>query len=317
MSEHGGPAERSEVAGRDVDEARNLFAGEYNAGEMVIEPTSSAFTFRYTAIGDDELTLRASQFAGHVTGTVLTQGEYIVSWLTAGEGATDLAGAPVKLENGQPAMFANDRAAEFDFADYRQNLMHFDGSFLERVAGEVEGTSGPILFDTTARPSGEQLRRWAASVTTVASVVYDDTSPALLRAEANRAAAIALLETFPHTALHAPVEIGVPSGGKTRAAVEYMIANAHLPIRTEEVAEAVGMSQRSLQAAFRREHDITAIDYLRRVRLDRVQEELSRSDPGRVTVAEIAQRWGFAHLGRFSASYTNRFGEYPSTTLGS
>ncbi|KQM16633.1 hypothetical protein ASF83_12665 [Plantibacter sp. Leaf171] len=317
MSEHGGPAERSEVAGRDVDEARDLFSDAYNAGEMVIEPTASAFTFRYTAIGDDELTLRATQFAGRVTGTVLTQGEYIVSWLTAGEGATDLAGAPVKLEYGRPAMFANDRLAEFDFTDYRQNLMHFDGSFLERVAGEVEGTSGPILFDTTARPSGEQLRRWAASVTTVASVVYDDASPALLRAEANRAAAIALLETFPHTALHAPVEIGLPSGGKTRAAVEYMIANAHLPIRTEDVADAVGMSQRSLQTAFRREHDITAIDYLRRVRLDRVQEELRRSDPGRATVAEIAQRWGFAHLGRFSASYTNRFGEYPSTTLGS
>jgi AraC-like DNA-binding protein len=317
MSEHGGPAERSEVAGRDVDEARDLFSDAYNAGEMVIEPTASAFTFRYTAIGDDELTLRATQFAGRVTGTVLTQGEYIVSWLTAGQGATDLAGAPVKLEYGRPAMFANDRLAEFDFTDYRQNLMHFDGSFLERVAGEVDGTSGPILFDTTARPSGEQLRRWAASVTTVASVVYDDTSTALLRAEANRAAAIALLETFPHTALHAPVEIGLPSGGKTRAAVEYMIANAHLPIRTEDVADAVGMSQRSLQAAFRREHDITAIDYLRRVRLDRVQEELRRSDPGRATVAEIAQRWGFAHLGRFSASYTNRFGEYPSTTLGS
>ena len=317
MSEHGGPAERSEVAGRDVDEARDLFSDAYNAGEMVIEPTASAFTFRYTAIGDDELTLRATQFAGRVTGTVLTQGEYIVSWLTAGEGATDLAGAPVKLEYGRPAMFANDRLAEFDFTDYRQNLMHFDGSFLERVAGEVEGTSGPILFDTTARPSGEQLRRWAASVTTVASVVYDDASPALLRAEANRAAAIALLETFPHTALHAPVEIGLPSGGKTRAAVEYMIANAHLPIRTEDVADAVGMSQRSLQTAFRREHNITAIDYLRRVRLDRVQEELRRSDPGRATVAEIAQRWGFAHLGRFSASYTNRFGEYPSTTLGS
>lgn len=317
MSEETGPAERSEVAGRDVDEARDLFAGAYNAGSMIIEPTESAFTFRYTAIGDDELTLRATQFTGRVTGTVLTEGEYIVSWLTAGSGATDLAGAPMQLVHGQPAMFANDRLAEFDFTDYRQNLMHFDGGFLERVAAEVEGTSGPILFDTTARPTGEQLRRWAASVTTVARVIYDDTSPAVLRAEANRSAAIALLETFPHTALHAPAEIGLPDAGKTRAAIEFMIANAHLPIRTEDVAEAVGMSQRSLQSAFRREHDITAIDYLRRVRLDRVQEELRKADPGLATVAEVASRWGFAHLGRFSASYTNRFGEYPSTTLGS
>lgn len=310
-------ADRFEVAGSDVEQARDLFGGAYNAGEMIIEPTAAEFTYRYTSVGDEELTLRGTQFAGRVTGSVLTEGEYIVSWLTAGEGATDLAGQPVRLVHGQPAMFANDRLSQFEFADYRQNLMHFDGAFLERVAGDVEGTSGPLVFDTTARPTGDALRRWAASVTAVARVVYDDESSALLRSEANRAAAIALLETFPHTALHAPVEIGIPSGGKTRLAVEFMIANAHRPIRMEDVADAAGMSQRTLQTAFRREHDITALDFLRRIRLDRVQGELQRGDPSGTTVAAIAGRWGFAHLGRFSASYTSRFGEYPSTTLGS
>lgn len=317
MSENPAPADRFEVAGSDIEQAQELFGGAYNAGEMIIEPTAAEFTYRYTSVGDEELTLRGTQFTGRVTGTVLTEGEYIVSWLTGGDGATDILGDPVRLVHGQPAVFANDKLAQFDFTDYRQNLMHFDGAFVERVAGDIEGASGPILFDTTARPTGAALRRWAASVTAVARVVYDDTSPALLRAEANRAAAIALLETFPHTALHAPVEIGLPPGGKTRVAVEFMIANAHLPIRTEDVAAAADMSQRSLQSAFRREYGITALDYLRRIRLDRVQEELQIGDPSGTTVAEIAGRWGFAHLGRFSASYTSRFGEYPSTTLGS
>jgi len=317
MSDDTSPAERFDVAGTDIDQARDLFGGAYNAGEMLIEPTEAQFTYRYTSVGDDELTLRGTQFGGRVTGAVLTEGEYIVSWLTGGSGATDLGGDPVRLVHGQPGMFVNGRLAQFDFSDYRQNLMHFDGAFLERVAGDIEGSSGPILFDTTARPTGEALRRWAASVTAVARVVYDDTSTPLLRSEANRAAAIALLETFPHTSLHAPVEIGMPSGGRTRAAVDFMIANAHLPIRTEDVAVAADMSLRSLQNAFRREYDITALDYLRRIRLDRVQEELRQGDPGSTTVAAIAGRWGFAHLGRFSASYTSRFGEYPSTTLGS
>ncbi|MGK9148285.1 helix-turn-helix transcriptional regulator [Plantibacter flavus] len=317
MSEETSRAERFEVAGDEIAQAHEVFGGAYNAGEMIIEPTEAQFTYRYTSIGDDELTLRGSQFAGHVTGTVLTQGEYVVSWLTAGEGATDLAGKPVRLAHGQPAMFVNDQLSQFDFTDYRQNLMHFDGAFLERVAADVEGSSGPILFDTTARPTGEALRRWAASVTGVARVIYDDDSSPLLRSEANRTAAIALLETFPHTALHAPVDVGISASGKTRAAVEFMIANAHLPIRTEQVAEAAGMSLRSLQSAFRREYDITPLDYLRRIRLDRVQEELRLGDASTTTVAAIAGRWGFAHLGRFSASYTSRFGEYPSTTLGS
>ncbi|MBO0983539.1 helix-turn-helix domain-containing protein [Rathayibacter sp. SD072] len=40
-----------------------------------------------------------------------------------------------------------------------------------------------------------------------------------------------------------------------------------------------------------------------------------RGPPGTVTVADIAHRWGFAHLGRFSASYAQRFGENPKSTL--
>ncbi len=36
-----------------------------------------------------------------------------------------------------------------------------------------------------------------------------------------------------------------------------------------------------------------------------------------VTVTEIASRWGFNHLGRFSSVYLHRFGEAPSHTLRS
>jgi len=32
-------------------------------------------------------------------------------------------------------------------------------------------------------------------------------------------------------------------------------------------------------------------------------------------VAAVAERWGFAHLGRFSAAYFRRFGEYPKASL--
>jgi AraC-like DNA-binding protein len=55
--------------------------------------------------------------------------------------------------------------------------------------------------------------------------------------------------------------------------------------------------------------------YLRHVRLARAHEELRRSDPGQVTVAEVAYRWGFGHLGRFSASYQAQYGVSPSQTL--
>jgi len=317
MSAKPGSAERFEAAGSDVDDARELYREAYRIGRMTVEPTAAAFGYRFTSTGDDDLSLRASQVEGRITGASFTQGEYVVSWMTRGEGVSDLLGSPMKFLHGQPAMFANDRPAQFDLIDYRLNMMHFGGAYLEGVAGETEGSVGPIRFDTTFRPSGDALRRWTETVATVARVVYDDGSSALLRAEANRAAAVTLLEVFPHVALQPRVDLAAPSGGRTRAAVEFMVANAHRPMGTDEIAAAAGISLRSLQAAFRREYDVTATDYLRSIRLDRVRQELRDAEPGLATVAEVARRWGFTHLGRFAASYTTRFGEYPSVTLAS
>jgi AraC-like DNA-binding protein len=48
-----------------------------------------------------------------------------------------------------------------------------------------------------------------------------------------------------------------------------------------------------------------------------VRTDLRLADPVRTTVADAARAWGFSHLGRFSAAYAARFGEYPSETLQS
>ncbi|QHC68173.1 helix-turn-helix domain-containing protein [Rathayibacter sp. VKM Ac-2759] len=317
MDEPSGEVIRSEIGGRDIDDARALFEDVYNGHRFLVEP-SEDFSYRYTAVGDGDVTLRGSHFAGSVKGRVQTEGEYVVAWLTAGEGVSDLDGDPMQMRYGQPTVWANDRPAAFEVRDYRQNLIHFDGSYLEGVADEVEGTGGgPLLFDTTARPEGEALRRWSATVATVARVIYDADSSAVLRQEANRAIAVALLDTFPHEALSAPGDLRVPRSGRLRQAVEFLYANAHLPLRTEAVAEAAGVSLRTLQSEFRREFGFTAVDYLRRIRLDAVRKELRAGAPGVVSVSEVARRWGFAHLGRFSATYAHRFGERPSTTLES
>lgn len=82
-----------------------------------------------------------------------------------------------------------------------------------------------------------------------------------------------------------------------------------------ELAAEVSMSVRSLQEAFRRSLDTTPMAYLRRLRLEKVHQELSAAATGAVTVTEIATRWGFLHLGRFAAAYARAFGEQPSATL--
>ncbi|TXD00247.1 AraC family transcriptional regulator [Streptomyces sp. ISID311] len=87
------------------------------------------------------------------------------------------------------------------------------------------------------------------------------------------------------------------------------------PLTVEEIAEAVGVGVRSLQAGFRRFAETTPMSYLRDVRLSRVHSELLAADPGSVSVTEVAARWSFLHAGRFAVQYRERFGEKPSTTL--
>jgi transcriptional regulator GlxA family with amidase domain len=57
------------------------------------------------------------------------------------------------------------------------------------------------------------------------------------------------------------------------------------------------------------------MNYLRGVRLRHTHDDLLAADPTTTTVAEIAARWGFGHMGRFSAEYHRHHGEYPKATL--
>jgi len=82
-----------------------------------------------------------------------------------------------------------------------------------------------------------------------------------------------------------------------------------------ELAAIAGVGVRVLQESFRRHVGMSPLTYLRRLRLDGVHGELSRSDPWHVSVSEVAYRWGFTHLGRFAGAYRKRYGEPPSQTL--
>lgn len=60
---------------------------------------------------------------------------------------------------------------------------------------------------------------------------------------------------------------------------------------------------------------MSPMSYLRDARLRRADAELRAAVPPDDTVAAIARRWGFAHLGRFAAAYEARFGQPPGRTL--
>jgi AraC-like DNA-binding protein len=60
---------------------------------------------------------------------------------------------------------------------------------------------------------------------------------------------------------------------------------------------------------------MSPIAYLRVVRLRRAHWDLRAADPSHDSVASIARRWGFAHLGRFAAAHKNMYGQTPLQAL--
>ncbi|WIE66474.1 helix-turn-helix transcriptional regulator [Curtobacterium sp. MCLR17_036] len=306
-----------ETSGADLEAALHMYEDAYDGTGFDATRTDRPFAYRFRVVGDDVMSFRSTRFDARMQGEIDDGGEYVVNWTTEGGGRIDIGRDEVALRPGHPVVFPTGRPFAFDLQDVRQSLVQFDRSYLEGIAAEVHGTQpGPLVFDHTAAPDPEDLRGWNAQVQGAAATVLG-TGPvsALAFAETARATAHSLLRTFPHQVL-AP-EVTLPQGatGRVCEAIEYMHAHSHTPMSTTDVAEYVGLSVRGLQQAFQRQVGTAPNAMLRGIRLDRVREELRRSSASETTVAAIAVRWGFAHLGRFSAAYASRFGEYPRETL--
>ncbi|WP_167383522.1 helix-turn-helix domain-containing protein [Bordetella genomosp. 12] len=82
-----------------------------------------------------------------------------------------------------------------------------------------------------------------------------------------------------------------------------------------ELCLMLRISRRTLNQTFQHALGANPVTYARNVRLNRVRRELLHATPQQGNVSQIATRWGFDHMGRFSSHYRALFGELPSATL--
>jgi AraC-like DNA-binding protein len=86
------------------------------------------------------------------------------------------------------------------------------------------------------------------------------------------------------------------------------------PIYLPEICAAMGVPERTLRLCCQEQLAMSPKQYLLRRRMHLVRRALLAAMT-EATVTEIATRFGFWHLSRFSANYQTIFGEFPSTTL--
>ena len=101
------------------------------------------------------------------------------------------------------------------------------------------------------------------------------------------------------------------------AAIDQGLASSPTPPTTVlELCQMAGVSERTLQYLFRQKYGITPKAYIKLVRLNGVRRVLYRADPKKTRIVDIANGWGFWHMGQFAKDYKKYFGELPSETLG-
>ena len=113
--------------------------------------------------------------------------------------------------------------------------------------------------------------------------------------------------------LAAPAGPGRPAA--VRDAMDLIAAGPHLPLTTSVLAKQCYVSVRTLQEGFQRHLGMSPMAYVRVVRLRRAHRDLRSADPSHSSVAAIAHRWGFIHLGRFAAAHKTMYGQTPLQVL--
>ncbi|CAG9178818.1 HTH-type transcriptional activator RhaS [Cupriavidus laharis] len=202
-------------------------------------------------------------------------------------------------------------------ADCDQLIVRIERSALERVCAAYLGRrpNQPLRFQL-----GMAWRRagWQSLVQYLADMLDhapEAASHPMTLCQLEQLVIGTLLTFQPHSLTDALRQHGKPLAPRhVKVVEEYIHAHAEAALTPALLAEVAGVSLRSLYAGFREHRGLSPMAYLRTVRLERVRHDLL-NDWRLSSVTEAALRWGFAHLGRFSAEYRRAFGECPAQTL--
>ena len=298
----------------DPEAARRFFAAAYSPGWRVGGLTSrAAVTHRRCAAG--LLTVDEVLIHGRADFELPPADAVVVIQPRAG--SLTVTGGP--FPNVEcPVLVAHGMSCVLRVNGGRFDTITIAAEALQKVAMDWRDPFPQHVRFLSSRPrSRGAVRAWHRALDYVtASLAAADTAqqPLLVAAMAPLLAG-ALLECYPSNLTeHDPA--GDPALPETlKDAVAFIHRHAAADVSISEIAAAVHLTPRAVQYLFRRQLDTTPTEYVRRVRLHRAHQDLIAGDPSGTTVTEIAQRWGFAHTGRFAVLYRQTYGQSPHTTL--
>ena len=84
---------------------------------------------------------------------------------------------------------------------------------------------------------------------------------------------------------------------------DFLLGSLHENISIQSISDQFNVSDRTLSNSFKSLFGMTPKHFIKLLKLNHTHEDLQLADPKTTNVTNIAMKWGFSHLGRFSNEY--------------
>jgi AraC family transcriptional regulator, ethanolamine operon transcriptional activator len=158
----------------------------------------------------------------------------------------------------------------------------------------LRSTLGGLFNEAVARPFDERAASAAASK-----------REALLRI---------LLQSMPDAPSSTQAESDGERSRVLKAALAAINEQSDDVLTIGDLCRFAGASERTLERAFTERFGLPPAHYVKANRLNGARSDLYRDHDPPMKIADVANKWGFWHLGQFAHDYRIWFGELPSDT---
>lgn len=312
------PAFRS----RDLDETRSHIAALFKSHHLAIEQPRAQLNATVSRADMGSISLvRLCHGADVFIDPECLEDFYLLQIPVAGSASYVMGGEMIETANGQACMISPTLRVSMRFQKHcRHLILRLDRALVERIAAAEVGA--PLRCPLEFVPLVDLRRPPAAGI---ASLIRHLDARAfegdpLYASENIRAEFVSLLVRSMVCGLpsnHSAVlesETARISPKSIKRALSYINANLNGNLSPETIARAAHTSVRSLHRAFQQFLGVSPLEYAKEQRLLKIHQILKSQQGAATSIAEIANEFGFDHLGHFSAVYRRRFGELPSQT---
>lgn len=238
----------------------------------------------------------------------------------AGHATTTSNGETTILHGANACVTSPGQSATLDYGESFEHLvLRLSTDALTRKLSTLldARVSQPLVFHPTACIDDSADRTLRSLLSLVIRQIDEspDGVPALIMQELEQAMIVAFLTGRQHCyseRLTGGVRDAAP--WQVQRAEAFIEANCEQAITIEKLAEATGISVRTLFATFQKSRGYSPMQFAKTVRLNRARDML-KCPTERTSVTGVALACGFANQGHFARDFREAFGELPSQAL--